>query len=231
MTKKWLIAALFLTLAGMFLLPGCSDDDEENNTVVYSITITSPSAGVEWLTGTAYSITWTDQNVDTFDIQLSVNNGTSYANIATSVVGNSYLWTVPTTPAPTCKIKVLRHGDVNTFAASGAFAIVRPALLGGWDANTATLTSLGLDSMFYGFENDLTYEWYRFVEVLDYESRETGTFYVDGDSVRFHMTLLDGVTMDSTYARKYTLANSNNELTVRYIEDMTTVDMVFDRVQ
>lgn len=228
MTRKWMIAAALLTAVAMLWVAGCADDDDDDNGgTTYSISVTAPSTGAAWIVGETYNITWTDQNVSTFDVLLSLDNGTSWTNVATNLTANTYAWNVPNTPSTTAKIRVQSHSDTTVFGASGAFAIARPAIMDYWDATTASLVPLGVDSMTYTFGLG-TYEWLMWFNLLDTEIRESGTYEVDGDSIHFSATVRDGTPISENYVRWHSFTTGNTMLNVHVWND---TDEQFETVQ
>ncbi|MDD5088919.1 MAG: hypothetical protein PHI18_09010 [bacterium] len=227
MTRKWLIAAALLTAVAMLWVAGCSDDDDEETPTTYSIAVTAPSTGANWLVGETNNITWTDLNVDAFDVKLSLNNGTSWTNVATNVTANTYAWNVPNSPSTTAKIRVISHADTTVFGTSGAFTIALPTIVDYWDATTASLVPLGVDSMTYTFGLG-TYEWLMWFNLLDTEIRESGTYEVDGDSIHFAATVRDGTPIAENYMRWHSFTTGNAMLNVHVWND---TDEQFETVQ
>ncbi|MBU0509846.1 GPI anchored serine-threonine rich family protein [bacterium] len=231
MNRKWMIAAAALAMLGMLWFAGCASDDDEP-IPVYSVTVTAPSTGATWTVATTQAIAWNDENVDAFDISLSLNNGTTWTNVASNVIANSYTWNVPNSPSTTAKIRVQNHSDTTVFGVSGPFTIALPAIVDYWNATDATLQPLGVDSMTYAFNLDLTYHWLQWFNLLDTEIRESGTYAVDGDTLRFHATLRDGEVVNENYARWHQITESNSLLTLHVFNDVDTlfVPVQFTRV-
>lgn len=73
-----------------------------------SVTVTSPNGGENWFSGSQYSITWNSSNVQNLKLEYSVNGGTNWSLINSSVPANlgSYIWTIPNTSSSTCKVKI-----------------------------------------------------------------------------------------------------------------------------
>jgi hypothetical protein len=120
---KRLIALLLLITA--LILWGCPKDEDEKPATQHNITLTAPNGGEQWTVSTSHAITWTSNNVSTVTIQYSADGGANWTAIATSIANsNTYTWTVPSTPAATCKIKVMDAADNSVSDVSdAAFAV------------------------------------------------------------------------------------------------------------
>ncbi len=79
-------------------------------TAFTKITVLLPSKGEMIPAGSTYTIRWgAPANAVTFRIRYSLNNGTTWTTIASGVVGNSYIWSVPV-PLKTrtnCRIRII----------------------------------------------------------------------------------------------------------------------------
>jgi hypothetical protein len=71
----------------------------------FALTVTSPNGSEVWGVGTEHLIQWSGGNAP-FLIQYSTNSGGTWLPVAGSVHGQSYLWTIPNTPSPNCRVKV-----------------------------------------------------------------------------------------------------------------------------
>ncbi len=78
-----------------------------------SITVTSPNGGESWYVNSSHNITWSSANFSgNVKIDLSINGGSTWSTVAASVANSgSYTWTVPNSPATTCKIRVADATD------------------------------------------------------------------------------------------------------------------------
>ncbi|MBU0507229.1 hypothetical protein KKH27_00135 [bacterium] len=123
----WLIPLILV--AGLSLFVGCSDDDDSPTgpTDTATITVTAPASGARLLYNSTVTVLWTAENVTSFDIGLSLNDGATWSAIATAVSGNSHQWLVPATASATGKIRVTRSGDAGVFGVSGTFTIAAAA--------------------------------------------------------------------------------------------------------
>lgn len=79
-----------------------------------NITVTAPNGGETWYIGSSHSITWTDNNVNNFDVHYSTNNGSTWTSIASNITGNSRSWTIPNTPATQCRVRVRDYNHPTT---------------------------------------------------------------------------------------------------------------------
>jgi hypothetical protein len=78
---------------------------------VPQITVLVPNGGEIWYCDTSYTIEWISQDnvgIDSLDIHLSLDGGTTYPTHIAHIVGNdsTYEWTVPDTTSETCMIRV-----------------------------------------------------------------------------------------------------------------------------
>ena len=89
------------------------------------ISISSPTGGEAWYIGSKRHITWTSDHIDNINLQFSINNGSSWQNIATSVPASqgSYEWTVPDTPTEEAKVRICDAGDSDVCFGSRVFNI------------------------------------------------------------------------------------------------------------
>ncbi len=209
MLRKFLLLLTAVLAPGVLaLFVGCSDDSTDDPITTASVTVTAPVAAVVWYAGTVHNITWTDQNVDTFTIEYSTNSGTTWIAVAANLTTASYAWTIPSTPATTCKVRVSKKNEATVYDESGTFTIATmPALVGTWKAAAVSLVPLGIDSMRYIFELDSDYTMVQWVTSTDIP--EAGDYLnlttVTVDSIRFHVTSYDGNPEDSLYTREYAM--------------------------
>ena len=84
-----------------------------------------------------------------------------------------------------------------------------PRVVGVWDAEAATEDSLGIEQLTYYFYSDYTYRYYRIAPpTID----ETGSFALVGlDSIEFHATMRDSVTIDETYTWRYDIVEGGTQ--------------------
>jgi len=74
---------------------------------VTNLTVTSPNGGESWSGGSSHAITWTSANVSNVKLEYTLNNGTSWTVIASSVAAStgSYTWTVPNTGSTQARVR------------------------------------------------------------------------------------------------------------------------------
>lgn len=97
-------------------------------TIAPAITVTFPNGGESLQGLTSQTITWTSPGtVGPFQIQRSINGGTSWSTIASNVSGNTYNWTVPNTPSTTCLIRVINQNNTCQQDISNADFTITPA--------------------------------------------------------------------------------------------------------
>ncbi len=78
--------------------------------LITKVTVLTPKGGEVIPTGSTYTITWEAPAAAVkFNLQYSINNGTSWKTIANGVTGTSYNWTVPAQTAnrPLSKVRVI----------------------------------------------------------------------------------------------------------------------------
>lgn len=73
-----------------------------------AVTLTSPNGGEIWFAGGTYSITWTSVSVLNIDLEYSLNNGSTWQTIVSSIptVLSSYNWTIPSTGSVQALVRV-----------------------------------------------------------------------------------------------------------------------------
>lgn len=96
------------------------------------IILESPYGGERFAPGQEEIIRWTanDNSTNTFKIEFSADNGSTWTVLANTSASNSYLsWTVPNTPTNQGKIRVSRNGGGATATTPGKFTILgQPSL-------------------------------------------------------------------------------------------------------
>ena len=115
--------------------------DQSNSVFTISnpiVTVTSPNGGENWLVNVSHNITWTTSNLTatSYTLQYSINNGTSWTNISTSVPGTNtvYNWTVPNTTTTQALVKIIGYdssGNVISDQSDSVFTIYRPPVCSG----------------------------------------------------------------------------------------------------
>lgn len=96
--------------------------------ISYPITVLSPNGGETWQGLSQQTISWSAQGTSgVFAIEYSLNNGTSWGTIATSVTGNNYVWTVPNSPSTQALIRVRDNANTCQNDISNATFTITPA--------------------------------------------------------------------------------------------------------
>lgn len=142
-----------------------------------SITVTAPNGGETWGINNYYYIYWNATSVNNVNIYYSVNNGTSWNTIVTSVTGSSYYWNVPSslTSAPynNCLVKIEDASNNNLYDVSNFnFTIANPGISintpnGGeqyTESNYATIrwTPVAINNyvnLYYSLDSGATYNY------------------------------------------------------------------------
>jgi beta-lactamase superfamily II metal-dependent hydrolase len=99
-------------------------------TATRSLALTSPNGGESWSGGTSHPITWTSANVSNVKLEYTLNNGTSWTVIASSVAAStgSYSWTVPSSASTQAKVRVTDAlNGTPTDTSNAAFTITTAA--------------------------------------------------------------------------------------------------------
>lgn len=84
----------------------------------YTLALTTPNGGEDWLIGEPYEITWTSENVERIAIDYSINNGTTWNNIIADAPSNGlYNWVVTDIEnrSDLCKIRIRHSADSTIF--------------------------------------------------------------------------------------------------------------------
>jgi hypothetical protein len=77
--------------------------------VLTTLQLLSPNGGEVLVSGSVFPITWnSSENIVRFDLMYSADNGSTWANIASGIAGNSYSWFVPKLKKnnPNCLVKL-----------------------------------------------------------------------------------------------------------------------------
>jgi len=103
----------------------------------------TPSTGQKIYGGVDVMLSWYTYTIDTFDVDYTIDGGTTWNSIATSHAEQSLNWTTPTTNSDNCMIRITDANDASVFGLSPTFSIV--------DQPTATvLTPNGGETWNYG---------------------------------------------------------------------------------
>jgi DNA-binding beta-propeller fold protein YncE len=91
-------------------------------TAVSFITVTIPNGGESWQSGTAQTITWTDNIAENVKIELFKGGNLNYEIVTSTASDDTYIWNIPgaTTPDTKYIIKISSVNDANIFDISDA---------------------------------------------------------------------------------------------------------------
>jgi hypothetical protein len=155
-------------------------------TIAPAITVTFPNGGENLQGLTSQTVTWTSPGtVGPFQIQRSLDGGTSWSNIASSITGNTYNWTVPNTPSTTCLIRVINQNNTCQQDISNANFTITPA--------TPIVTAPnGGETFVIGTINNITWNASTFYSTVDiaYSTNNGSTWN----------TIVTSATNNGTYA-------------------------------
>ncbi|MDD3685409.1 MAG: FlgD immunoglobulin-like domain containing protein [Bacteroidales bacterium] len=91
------------------------------------IFVTSPNGGESLEVASSVTITWVAAPGHShFGLYYSINNGTSWSTISSSLYTTSYTWTVPNAPSTTCLIKVVDYDNSCIYDKSDAVFSIEP---------------------------------------------------------------------------------------------------------
>lgn len=77
------------------------------NPTLPKLVLSYPSAsGIHWQVGQNVTLTWTRQNVGEVALDISIDNGYTWTEIATGIDANAYTWPVSDNPSSSCRIAV-----------------------------------------------------------------------------------------------------------------------------
>ncbi len=113
------VADYFWNTAEAF--PGCS-----------FISVTSPNGGEDWETGSSQNITWSSSSVTNAKIELSVDNGSNWSELAASVpaASGTFNFTVPNIPTTQALVRISEVGNLSNFDVSdNTFTISEPPVI------------------------------------------------------------------------------------------------------
>ena len=116
------------------------------------ITVTAPNGGETFQGLSSTTITWTNlpSASGQYNLQYSTNGGASYTTIASNVIGNAYVWSVPNIPSTTCLIKVIDAVNTCKFDVSNTNFEITPA-------TPIVLTPNGGESMYAATNYNITW--------------------------------------------------------------------------
>ena len=97
--------------------PRLGDDDRDGAHCHYphTLTLTSPTGGESWPTGTTHAITWSTSaeagpDPGTLDVEYSPDGGTTWSALGTDQPNDGFFaWTIGAAPASDALVRVVRH--------------------------------------------------------------------------------------------------------------------------
>ncbi|MCF8240048.1 MAG: T9SS type A sorting domain-containing protein [Melioribacteraceae bacterium] len=108
--------------------------DESDNTIldrsdatfsIGTLELTSPAGGEKWQAGSTHNITWSSTNIDSVKLEYSLDNGTSWTLIKSSI-GTSlgvYAWTLPNNSSSQALVRVSASTDPSFNDINSVFTI------------------------------------------------------------------------------------------------------------
>ena len=154
----------------VIMLDGRRDSSDVAFTITIPTTLISPVGGENWLTGSTHSITWSALHNPVNYIYYSTNNGIGWLQIAYSPSGftSPYAWTIPSTPATLCRVKVYDAANTERDSSHAVFTISVPPV---------TLTSpAGGESWITGSSHSITWTPTDPARWLDYSTDNGNTW-------------------------------------------------------
>ncbi|MGB0403497.1 MAG: T9SS type A sorting domain-containing protein [Salibacteraceae bacterium] len=92
------------------------------------IIITSPNGGESWEAAKTKVISWVDNNLSSFRVYYSTNNGSTWSYVDSYTTSNSESWTVPNNPGSNYKIKVQDYSNSCKYDESDSTFTVTPPI-------------------------------------------------------------------------------------------------------
>ena len=122
---------------------------------VPTISISSPTGGESWASGTSHTITWSSANVANVALEFTTNNGSNWISINSSIsaAAGTYTWNVPNNISTQCKVRIsdVTDASLNSVSASTFSITAAPAL-------SVTLTApVGGESWSAGSTHNITW--------------------------------------------------------------------------
>ena len=104
--------------------PNVNDTSLAKYKMSVPVVLDAPKGGERIGAGSTFTVRWTKASgVGNCNVEYSADGGTTYETLASSVVANTYAWTVPTTSTETARIRVTAISSPSVPATSGLFAI------------------------------------------------------------------------------------------------------------
>lgn len=177
-----------VTVSGASVPQGPQDFVVVYQVIAPAVNVVYPFGEETWVPGETEIIRWSasDNNTNTFTIEYSLDNGSSWTTISNSVAATArlYVWTVPNTPSNTALVRVSRNSTGYTDVSDYTFTILQQP------APTITSACAGYASLSWSAIPSATS-----YDIMQYRNGDmnvvastTGTTY-----------LLGGLNKDSTY--------------------------------
>lgn len=90
-----------------------------------AILVTSPNGGETWAGGSVHALTWTSQNISNVKLEYTLDNGTTWKAIASSVAAStgSYAWTVPNSASTQARVRATDAFGATSDTSDGTFTL------------------------------------------------------------------------------------------------------------
>jgi len=76
------------------------------------IIVSSPNGGEQWQAGSTQTISWVSAATSTrFNVQYSINNGSTWSTLTSSTYNKTLNWQIPNTPSANCLVKVTDYDN------------------------------------------------------------------------------------------------------------------------
>lgn len=98
----------------------------DGSTTTPVLSVTAPNGGESWTAGSLRDVTWTSSNVSTVKVEYSLDGGSTWSLISSSVTASNGRvgWTVPSTASSNAKVRVTSTASATvTDASNAAFTI------------------------------------------------------------------------------------------------------------
>jgi len=186
-----------------------------------AVSLFSPNGNENWQIGSTQTITWSSFNVENIKLEYSLDNGTNWSTIVSSIASSltGYSWTIPNMPSTECKLRISDVSDISINDESDAVftisAISAPVALAADNINTTSFRARWESS-----EGAESYE-------LDVSTNEEFSAFVTGyESINVSSTNgeVSGLESNNTYFYRVRAINSASTSSNSNIITVTTFD-------
>lgn len=227
---SWNIPANVTTSQGLVRVVDTNNGNiRDSSDAVFSIgslALTSPSGGEVWQSNTVNNITWSSSGIDNIKIEYSVDNGSNWATISSSVNASngSYSWTIPSgVSSNLALVRISAVADPTISASSANFTIKQLDLtspLGGEYYLSGTSTAITWNAgqvnqvnIYYSLDNGSTFK-----VVVENQNASTGTYTWNiADSLTSSQAIIRIVDVDNSSVRD----QSDNLFTIGLLSVLT----------